>query len=71
MVCRRLSNNRDSYNKNDSINFETETIKLRLCDYSDAFMLVTIGITLNTVHDTDVAFKNWWPKSYLHCNAHV
>ena len=29
------------YNQNNSIIFETEVIKLSLCDYSDAFILVT------------------------------
>ena len=40
------------------IKFYTETIKLRLCDYSDAFILVTGNITVNAANDTDVAFKN-------------
>ena len=29
------------YNQNNSIKFETESIKSNLCDYSDAFILVT------------------------------
>ena len=29
------------YNKNNSIKCETESIKSNLCDYSDAFVLVT------------------------------
>ena len=39
------------YKQGDTIKFETETIKLSLCDYSDAFLLAADN-------DTDVAFKN-------------
>ena len=39
------------------IKFETEIIKSSLCDYSDAFILVTGNITVNVANDTDVAFK--------------
>ena len=33
------------YKQGDTIKFETETIKSSLCDYSDAFTLVTGNIT--------------------------
>ena len=74
------------YKKGDTIKFETETIKSSLCDYSDAFILVTGNITVYAANDTDVAFKNWAPfstcktvindvfldsRTYLHCNAYV
>ena len=42
----------------DTIKFETKTIKSSLCDYSDAFILVTGNITVNADDNTDVAFKN-------------
>ena len=32
---------KDKYNPNNSIEFETETIKSSVCDYSDALILVT------------------------------
>ena len=51
------------YKQGDTINFETETIKLSLCDYSDAFILVTGNITVAANNDTDVAFKNCAPFS--------
>ena len=51
------------YNKGDTIKFQTETIKLSLCDYSDVFILVTGNITVNAANDTDVAFKNCAPFS--------
>ena len=51
------------YKEGDTIKFETETIKSNLCDYSDAFILVTGNITVNAANDTDVAFKNCAPSS--------
>ena len=46
------------YKQGDTIKFETETIKSSLCNYSDAFILVTGNITVTANDDTDVAFKN-------------
>ena len=51
------------YKQGDTIKFETETIKSSLCDYSDAFILVTGNITVAADDDTDVAFKNCAPFS--------
>ena len=51
------------YKQGDTIKFETETIKSSLCDYSDAFILVTGNITVAANNDTDVAFKNSAPFS--------
>ena len=51
------------YKQGDVIKFETETIKSSLCDYSDAFILVTGNITVDVNNDTDVAFKNCAPFS--------
>ena len=51
------------YKQSDTIKFETETIKSSLCDYFDAFILVTGNITVNAANDTDVAFKNCAPFS--------
>ena len=51
------------YEQGDPIKFETETIKSTLCDYSDAFILVTGNITLDADDNTDVAFKNIAPFS--------
>ena len=42
----------------DTIKFETENIKSSLCDFTDAFILVTRNITVNADNNTDVAFKN-------------
>ena len=44
-----------------SLKFETETIISSLCDYSDAFILVTGNITVAANNNTDVAFKNCAP----------
>ena len=51
------------YKQGNTIKFETETIKSSLCDYSDAFILVTGNITVEASNDTDVAFKNCAPFS--------
>ena len=46
------------YKQGDTIKFERETIKSSLCDYSDAFVLVTGNITVAADNNTDVGFKN-------------
>ena len=51
------------YKQGDTIKFETETIKSSLCDYSDAFILVTGDITVTANSNTDVGFKNCAPFS--------
>ena len=50
-------------NNNDStIKFETKVIKPNLCDYSDAYILVTGDINVEALAaDTNVAFKNCAP----------
>ena len=47
----------------DTIKFEIETIKSSLCDYSDAFILVTGNIAIAAGNNTDVAFTNCAPFS--------
>ena len=42
------------YKQGDTIKFETETIKSSLCNYSDAFILVTGNITVTADDNTDV-----------------
>ena len=39
------------YKQGDTIKFETETIKSSLCDYSDAFILVTRNVTASADND--------------------
>ena len=58
-------------NENDStIKFETKAIKLDLCDYSDAYILVTGEIKIADIAaDTNVAFKNCPP--FLRCVTHI
>ena len=51
------------YKQGDTIKFEIETIKSSLCDYSDAFILVTGNIKVAADDNTDVAFKNCAPFS--------
>ena len=54
-----------------TVKFETKVIKSNLCDYSDAYILVTGDITATGGDDgTRVAFKNCAPftKSITHIN---
>ena len=57
-------------NENDStIKFETKVIKPNLCDYSDAYILVTGDTKVATVAaDTNVAFKN---SVFTRCVSHI
>ena len=57
------------YKQGDTINFETETIKSSLCDFSDAFILVTGNITVPAHNNTDVAFKNCAP--FFTCTTEI
>ena len=62
---------RENENENDStIKFETKVIKPNLCDYSDAYILLTGDIKVAAVAaDTNVAFKNCAPfTSATHIN---
>ena len=64
MACHRHSNSKSIFtSKANTTEFETETIKSSLCDYSDAFILVTGNITVNAPNNTDVAFKPYVPFS--------
>ena len=58
-------------NENDStIKFETKVIKPNLCDYSDAYILVTGDIKIADIAaDTNVAIKNCAP--FTRCVAHI
>ena len=51
------------YKQGDTIKFETETITSSLCDYSDAFILVTGNITVAAGNNTHAVFKNYAPFS--------
>ena len=46
------------YKQGVTVKFETKAIKSSLCDYFDAFILVTENITVPANNNTDVAFKN-------------
>ena len=47
----------NKYNQNNSIKFETESIKSSLCDYFVVFVLVTGDITVPAKNDTDVSLR--------------
>ena len=51
-----------NYSQNEEIKFLTRSIESRLCDYSDAYILVTGNITVTGGNaNTKVAFKNCAP----------
>ena len=50
----------DAYSEDDPIKFLTKSVELSLCDYSDAYILVTENITSGG-SDTNDAFKNSAP----------
>ena len=56
------SESNDNYSQNDEIKFLTRSIESSLCDYSDAYILVTgnISATPNNAA-TQVVFKNCAP----------
>ena len=58
-------------NENDStIKFETKVIKLKLCDYSDGYILATGDIKVAAVTvETRITFKNCAP--FTRCVTHV
>ena len=51
------------YDQNNSIKFETESIKSSLFDYYDAFILVAGNIAVTANNNTDVPFENCAPFS--------
>ena len=58
-----IQTTKGKYKQGDTIKSETETIKSSLCDYSEAFGLVTGNITVNADNNADVAFKSCSPFS--------
>ena len=46
------------YDQNNSIKFETKSIKSSLCDYSEEFILAIGYITVTANNNADVTFKN-------------
>ena len=58
-----IQTTKGKYKQGDTIKFETETSKSSLCNYSDAFILVTGNIMVASNNDTDVTFKYCAPFS--------
>ena len=56
------SESNGNYSQNDEIKFLTRSIESSLCDYSDAFILVTGNIRITrSAKNTKAAFKNCAP----------
>ena len=49
---------RDAYSLNKQIRFKTAMLRTRLCDYSDAYVLVKGNITVNNTADAVLAANN-------------
>ena len=53
------SESKDNYSHKNTINFLTNSLESSLCDYSDAYILVTGNIAVVAAdNNTKVAFKN-------------
>ena len=64
------ADNGDGDENGATIKFETKVIKSNLCDYSDAYILVTGDITATGGDaNTKVAFKNCAP--FTKCVTHI
>ena len=60
--CVMYSESKSNYSHQNPIGFLTNSLESSLCDYSDAYMLVTGDITVTGGDDnTKVAFKNCAP----------
>ena len=60
----------DGNNDDSNIKFETKVIKSSLCDYSDAYILVTGDVTATGgVENTNVVSKNCAP--FTKCVTHI
>ena len=59
----------DKYNQNNSIKCQTENVTSILCDYSNAFILVTGHINVTADNYTVVAFKNC--ASFSTCKTEI
>ena len=54
-------NSNANYNAANEINYNTEVLKSSLCDYNDAYILVTGDIAIKGHQETQVAFKSYAP----------
>ena len=64
-LIRKLNMVNDNRNSNyaaaNEITYDAEILKFNLCDYNDAYILVTGDITVVAAPATQVAFKNCVP----------
>ena len=64
------SESKGNYSKDDPIKFLTKSLESSLCDYSDAYILVTGNITVTGGNaNTKVAFKNCAP--FTECRTEI
>ena len=74
-VQQQKTKQKNKTKKNNSIKFDTKSTKSSLGDYSDAYILVTVDITVNTGgengSDKGVGFKNCAPFSTCKADVNV
>ena len=64
------SESKGNYSKDDPIKFLTKSLESSLCDYSDAYILVTGNITVTGGNaNTKLAFKNCAP--FKNCRTEI
>ena len=54
-------NSKANYDVGSEILYNTEVLKSNLCDYNDAYILVTSDITVRAAPAKQIAFKNCAP----------
>ena len=61
---------RGNYSDKNEIKFLTSSLESSLCDYSDAYILVTGSISITpAANNTKVAFKNYAP--FKNCRTEI
>ena len=56
-----------NYDAGNDIIYNIEVWKFNLCDFSDAYILVTVDITVVAIHAIQQAFKNC--ASFIKCTT--
>ena len=66
-----------TYNKNKDIRFKANQLRNDLCDFNDAYIVVTAKITVtnpgndDNVYNRNVSFKNSDPPSLFNCTLRI
>ena len=63
------SESKGNYSHENPIEFLTNSLESSLCDYSDAYILVTENVVVGADDNTKVAFKNCAP--FIKCKTEI